>query len=325
MRAILRDDYGSAGVLKLEDVDRPTPREDEVLLRVHASSINMGDRLLMRGVPYVMRLALGFPRPRRRGLGQDVAGRVEAVGSKVADWVVGDEVYGEVTFGQTWAEYVVAPTEKLARKPGNITLLEAGTVPLAGVTALQALRDHGRVQSGQRVLINGGSGSVGSYAVQIARAFGAEVTAVCSGRNADRARKLGATHVIDYTKQNFAEEKEPFDVLLDIAGSRPLSECLKVVKPRGAYVVVAGFIDDPWLQPLLRPLWIAVRGLFAKQRVVVVMAKPSRQDLDALTELIEAGKVVPAFESQCELAELPTVMREIEARESRGKVAVKVA
>ena len=205
MRAIVRDRYGLANVLKLRQIDPPNVGADEVLLRVHGSSINMGDRLMMRGEPYVMRLALGLFRPRSRGTGQDVAGRVEAVGARVTDWTVGDELYGEVTGGQTWAEYVAAPAKVLARKPSSITFAEAGALPVAAMTALEAVRDHGRVQPGQRVLVNGGSGSVGSYVVQIARAAGAEVTAVCSGRNAERAQGLGAAHVIDYTLQDFTQ------------------------------------------------------------------------------------------------------------------------
>lgn len=325
MQAIVRDTYGTADVLELQEIERPLVGDDEVLLRVHSSSVNMGDRLILRGEPYVLRLALGLFRPRSRGMGQDVAGRVEAVGSKVKDWAVGDELYGQVTFGAAWAEYVAAPAELLARKPGSVELGDAGALPVAAMTALEAVRDHGRVQPGHRVLVNGGSGGVGSYVVQIARALGAEVTAVCSAEGADRARELGATHVIDYRKQDFTEGAERYDVLLDVAGRHPLTRCLSVVKPEGTYVAIGGPVEDPWLRPLLRPLWIWLRGAFAKQRVVVFVAKASRESLDALTELLDAGKIVPAFETRCALAELPEAMRALEARELRGKVVVEVA
>ena len=324
MRAIVRDSYGSAEVLKLEEVDAPTVGDEQVLLRVHGSSVNVGDRLLMRGEPYLLRLAFGLRRPRSRGVGQDVAGRVEAVGSKVTDLKVGDEVYGEVSGGGCWAEQVVAPARVLARKPANVALAEAGALPMAAVTALQAVRDHGRVQPGQRVLVNGGSGGVGSYVNQIARAFGAEVTAVCSARNADRARALGATHVIDYATHDFTAGADPYDVLLDVAGTRPLSECLRVVKPKGTYVAVGGPIEDPWLKPILRLLRIMARGLFASQRVVVFVNKPGRENLDALTALVEAGKVAPAYDSDCDLAELPAAMGGLDRGERRGKVLVRV-
>ncbi len=320
MKAIVRDRYGID--LNLVDIDRPTPADDQVLLRVHGSSVNMGDRLMMKGTPYLMRFGTGLLRPRQRGLGMDVAGTVEAVGSGVSDWEIGDEVYGEVTSGETWAEYAVAPAVKMARAPAGVPLEEAGALPAAAMTALQAVRDHGRVQPGQRVLVNGGSGSVGSYVVQIAAADGAEVTAVCSARNAQRARDLGAAHAIDYATEDFLQTDEPYDVLIDIAGSRPLGATLKVVDPDGIYVTVGAPMDDPWFRPLARLAWSSTRGTFARQRVVVYVTDVSRESMEAISELIAAGNLVPAYDSRCSLRELPTAMRELEAGERRGKVLI---
>ncbi len=322
MQAIVRDSYGID--LKLEEVDSPSPADDQVRIRVHSSSINMGDRLMMKGTPYVMRLGTGLFRPRQRGQGMDVAGTVEAVGADVTEWKVGDAVYGEVTGGAAWAEVAVAPAAKLARAPVGVPLEEAGSLPVAAMTALQAVRDHGQVQAGQRVLVNGASGSVGSYVVQIAAADGADVTAVCSTRNAERARELGAAPVIDYATEDFLQTDEPYDVMIDIAGSRPLGASLKVVKPEGIYVTVGAQMDDPWIRPLARLLWSSIRGTFAKQKVAVFVTDVNRQSMDALSELIEGGKLVPAYESRCTLEELPTAMRELEAGERRGKVLITV-
>lgn len=197
-------------------------------------------------------------------------------------------------------------------------------MPLAAVTALQAVRDGGRVRSGQRVLVKGGAGSVGSYAVQIARALGAEVTAVCSGASSERVRELGAAHVIDYTQEDFTRAAVPFDVLIDVVDNRALPQCLGILKPQGTYVAVGMEIDDPWIKPLLRRLWTMIRGLFAKQRVVMSITKPGRESLDALTEMIEAGTIAPAFTSRCELAELPAAVRDLETGSRRGKVVVAV-
>lgn len=320
MQAIVRDHYGID--LKLEDVDTPAVGDGQVLLRVHGSSVNMGDRLMMKGTPYVMRFGTGLFGPRQHGQGMDVAGTVEAVGPDVTEWNVGDALYGEVTGGAAWAEYAAAPAEKLARAPEGVPLEEVGALPVAAMTALQAVRDHGKVQAGQRVLVNGGSGSVGSYVVQIADALGAEVTAVCSAANADRARKLGAAHVIDYATDDFLQTDEPYDVMIDIAGSRPLGASLKGVKPDGVYVTVGAQMDDPWIRPLARLMWSSIRGMFARQKVVVFVTDVGRESLDALSELIEAGELVPAYDSRCTLAELPDAMRELEAGTRRGKLLI---
>lgn len=324
MNAIVRDRYGDGEVLDLEAVDRPVAGKGQVLVRMAGSSVNMGDRLLLRGWPYLFRLALGILGPRKGGLGQDLAGRVEAVGAGVIDLAVGDEVYGEVTGGSTWAEYAVGPAKRLARAPRGVPLVEAGAIPLAATTALQAVRDHGRVGPDHRVLVVGGSGSVGSYAVQIAAALGAEVTAVCSAVNAERARRLGARHTVDYATEDFTRAGEPYDVLIDVAASRPLAECLGVVRPGGTYVAVGLPMEDPWLRWLFRLLGTALQGWFAKQRVVTCLAKPGREPLDALTALVEEGRIAPAYDSRCSLAELPAAMRQLDAGERRGKVLVEV-
>ena len=325
MRAIVRDRYGPADGLKLVETDPPSPGDDDVRLRVRGSSINMADRLVMKGTPYILRFTTGLFRPKQPVMGSDVAGVVESVGANVTEWAVGDELYGDSEFAGTWAESVVVPAERLARAPANVPLAEAGAIPLAAMTALDAVREHGRVKPGQRVLVNGGSGSVGSYVVQLARAAGAEVTAVCSARNADRARELGAAHVVDYAREDFvASAAEPWDVLLDVAGSRPLKECLKVVKRDGTFVAIGGPVDGRWLKPLLRPMGMMIRGLFAKQRVVVFVSTPTRAKLDALREMVEANEIRPAFDSECELADLPAVMGEVERGDRRGKVLVRV-
>ncbi len=326
MQAIIRDRYGSADVLRLADVNTPSIGDDEVLVRVRASSMNAGDRFVMRGEPYVMRCLLGLRRPKARGLGQDVSGTIEAVGPNVTEWQPGDEVFGEVEFGQTWAEYAVAPAEVLARKPANLSFVEAAALPVAAMTALQAVRDHGQVRPGQRVLVNGGSGSVGSYVVQLAKAAGAVVTAVCSAAHLDRAVEFGAADVIDYRSEDYTQLGRTWDVVLDVAGSRTLRENRAVLEADGTYVAIGSPVDDPWIRPLLRLAYLSIAGrLSKKQRVVVFVAKPGRESLDSLTRMIDAGDLKPAYAERCTLAEVPTMMSAVEAGHTRGKVVVAVA
>lgn len=325
MRAIVRDDYGPASVLQLEDIERPPLGDDQVLIKVRASSMNAGDRLMMLGEPYALRLVTGLRRPKSRGMGQDVAGVVEAVGAGVTDWVVGDEVFGEVTFGHTWAEYAVAPAKVLARKPSGLSFEEAASLPVAAVTALQAVRHEGRIEPGQTVLVNGGSGSVGSYAVQLARIAGGVVTAVCGAAHADRARELGASEVIDYRTQDYTRLDRTWDVILDVAGSRTLAQNRRVLSERGTYVSVGASIDNPWLGPIPRFVYMALVGLFSKQRIAILVASPGREHLTALTELVDRGSLVPAFEERCTLDEVPRLMTASENGKTRGKVVVSVA
>jgi len=320
----VRDAYGAPDVLRLEDVDEPTPGDDEVLVRVHASSINAGDRLLLRGEPRLMRPMTGIRRPRRRGMGQDVAGRVEAVGPAVTDLRPGDEVFGEITLGAAWAELATAPAARLARKPGALSFEAAATLPVAGVTALQAVRDHGRVRAGQSVLVHGASGGVGGYVLQIARAFGAEVTAVCRPRHLDRARELGAAHVVDATNEDFTREGRRYDVLLDVAGGRSLAECRRVLTPRGTYVSIGGPVGRWGFDFLGRLLHRVVVGAFARQRLVGFVTSPRRESLDTLAELAEAGRLVPTYGRRCKLSEVPDAIRSLEAGREAGKVVVRV-
>jgi len=248
MRALVQPEYGSADVLRLEEVETPEIGDEEVLVRVHAASVSKGDVHLVTGKPYVVRLMFGLRRPKYRVAGQNVAGTVEAVGRSVTTLRPGDEVYGQVTCG--FAEYVRARADQLAPKPARLTFEEAAAMPDSGMTALQALRDAGGLQVGQRVLINGASGGVGSFAVQIAKAMGAEVTAVCSTRHVDRVLSLGADEVIDYTKEDFARRTGHFDVMLDLVGNRSLAECKGVLKERGTFVSCAGSPEGMWLGPI---------------------------------------------------------------------------
>src|SRR6266849_1828883 len=238
MQAIAQDRYGSPDVLKLREVDKPQPLDGEVLVRVHAAAVNTADWIALTGRPYAARLAFGFFRPKLRIPGIAMAGRVAAVGKTVTQFKAGDEVFGEVH--SAYAEYVCVAADRIGSKPTNLTFEQAAAVPLAGITALQGLRDKARVQPGHKVLINGASGGVGTFAVQIAKALGADVTAVCSTRNVDIARSLGADHVIDYMREDFTQSKMRFDTILDLAGSRPLSDCMRLLTPNGVYVASVG-------------------------------------------------------------------------------------
>ncbi len=324
MRQVGREDYGMADAVTVREVPIPEPAPDEVRIRVHGSSVNKGDLLVMAGKPYVMRLALGLRAPRSFGLGQDVAGVVSAVGDGVTTWQVGDAVFGELTLGAAWADEVVAPADRLARAPENVPLAEAGALPVAALTAWQAVQDEGRIETGDRVVVNGGSGSVGSYVVQLAKALGAHVTAVVRAHHADRARALGADAVIDSDAEDFTATDTPYDVCIDVAGSVPMSRGLRGVKPAGRYVVVGGPTDDPWLRPLLRPFAWMIRGAFASQRVAVFIAKPTPERLAELAASVEAGRVTPLFDSRCTLDELPQALAELESGDRRGKVLVEI-
>lgn len=325
MRAITRTTYGGGEALQVTEQAIGEPGEGEVRLRVHGSSVNKGDRLVLAGEPYVMRLMLGMGAPNAKGMGQDVSGVVEAVGAGVTDWKVGDAVFGEITFGSCWAEQVIVSADKLAKAPTSIPLDEVGTLPVAALTALQAVRVQGGVTAGQRVLVNGAAGSVGAYAVQIAAARGAEVTGVCSAKSAARVRELGAAHTIDYAAENFTETDAPYDVLIDIAGTHSFKHNLRAVKPDGVLVVVGGPVDDPWLTPVLRPLVLMLRGLFVRQRVAVFVSAPSRGLLEELAGMVDDGKLTAAYESACALDALPGAVAELDAGVRRGKVFVRVA
>ncbi len=325
MRQVGRERYGPASAVMLHDVPVPEPGPGEVRVRVHGSSVNKGDRLVMSGTPYVMRLALGLCSPRSFGLGQDVAGVVSAVGEAVTGWKIGDAVYGELTLGTAWSDEVVARADSLAPAPANVPLTESGSLPVAALTAWQAVRDEGRIELGDRVVVNGASGSVGSYVVQLAKALGAHVTAVVRAHHADRARALGADAIVDADSQDFTATDTPYDVCIDVAGSVPMSRGLRAVKPEGTYVVVGGPTTDPWLWPLLRPLLWMIRGALSSRRVAVFVAKPTPERLAELARWVEAGRVTPLFDSRCTLGELPRALAELESGDRRGKVLVEVS
>ncbi len=328
MKAIVQDKYGSPDdVLELRDIDKPVAMDDEVLIRVHAASVNTADRVLMTGIPYIARPTFGIFKPRRKTLGLDAAGRVEAVGINVSQFQPGDEVFTELPgfeFG-TFAEYVcVSEQNALAPKPANLSFEEAAAVPLAAITALHGLRDLGEIQPGQKVLINGASGGVGTFAVQIAKALGAEVTGVCSTTNADMVRSLGADHVIDYTQTDVIHSGQRYDVMLDMVGNHSLSACRRMVKPMGTYVSGAGQVKRRWLGPTTRLLRMLVISPFVSQKMVTINPPPTKADLVVLKGLVEAGKVTPVIDRSYPINETAAAMAHIGAGHARGKIVVTV-
>ncbi len=322
MKALVQHAYGSPDHLRLEEVETPTPRADEVLVRVRAASVNHADVALTLGEPLVMRLALGLRRPRVRIRGRDVAGVVESVGRDVTRFRPGDEVFAESTTG-TFAEYTRVPERRLARKPENLTFEQAAAVPLAGVTALQALRDRGSVQPGQRVLVNGASGGVGTFAVQIAKALGAEVTGVCSTRNVDLVRALGADHVVDHRHHDVTRSDARHDVILDNVGNHSLASLVSVLTPQGVLVLSNG-TGGRVLGPLGRYAGAMVRSPFVGPRLRVHAARPDGDDLAALGRMIEAGEVTPAVESIRPLDEVPQVICDLLEHHARSKIVITV-
>jgi NADPH:quinone reductase-like Zn-dependent oxidoreductase len=321
MRAIVQDTYGSADVLRLARITPPEIAEDEVLLHVHAAGLDRGTWHLMTGRPYLLRLVSGIRRPKNPVPGVDVAGTVVAVGSAVTRFSAGDEVFG---FGKgSFAEYAVAPEGKLARKPVNATFEQVAVVPVSAATALQALCDVGHVESGQQVLIIGASGGVGSYAVQLAKAFGAEVTGVGSTTKLDLVRSLGADHVIDYTRDDFADGEHRYDLILDIGGNPALSRLRRALTPTGTAVIVGGE-EGGNLTGMNRQLRALALSPFVRQRLTMFIAKQRSRDLERLTELIDAGKVTPSIDRTYPLDQVPEAMRHLEAGKARGKVAITI-
>jgi NADPH:quinone reductase-like Zn-dependent oxidoreductase len=323
MKAILYDEYGSPDVLELKDIDKPVVEDNEVLVRVHAASVNPYDWHFLTGLPYFMRMTSGLKPEEATVLGADMAGQVEAVGKNVTRFQPGDDVYANVETGGC-AEYIAFTEELLGLKPGNLTFEQAAAVPLAASTALQGLRDHGQIQPGQMVLINGASGGVGTYAVQIAKTLGAEVTGVCSTRNVDIVRSIGADHVIDYTEEDFTQGAQRYDLMLDLVGNHSPSECKRVLNPEGVYVASFGQPEHRWLGPLAQLLRMLVLSRFVSQKMVLFTAHPSREDLQLLTELIEAGKVTPIIDRTYPLSETPEAIRYLEEGHARGKIVITV-
>jgi len=323
MKAIVRDQYGSAEGLQLREVPMPEMAEDEVRVRIHAAGLDRGVWHVMAGLPYLVRIVgYGLRRPKKLTLGLDFSGVVQRVGSKVSGLKPGDRVFGLCK--GSFAEYAVARVEKIARMPANASFEQAAAVPVSALTALQALRDHGRLKAGQRVLIVGASGGVGTFAVQLAKAFGATVTGVCSGSKLEFVRSLGADEVIDYTRTPITELKARFDLVLDIGGNRPVSQLRRVLTDHGTLVMVGGEDGDRWTGGLGRQLGAMLVSPFIRQRLVPMMARENSQDLETLAGLIEAGAIVPAVDRVCALAEVPSAMRDLEQGRVRGKVVVTV-
>jgi len=321
MKAVVYCDYGSADVLELEDVERPTPADDQVLVRVHAASLNPLDWHYMRGTPYIMRLEAGLRKPKVIRLGVDFAGTVEAAGARVTRFKRGDQVFGGRT--GALAEYVTVREDgAVALTPASLTFEQAAAVPIAGVTALQGLRDKGKLEPGQKVLINGASGGVGTFAVQIAKAFGANVTGVCSTRNVEMVRSLGADQVVDYTKADFTRNGERYDVMLDNVGNHSLSASRRVLAPKGKYVMVGGSNDAKWLGPLGRVISAAVVSRFVSQDMGFFLANLNQADLTILADLMQAGKVTPVIDRRYKLSEVPAAIRYLEEGHARGKVVI---
>jgi NADPH:quinone reductase-like Zn-dependent oxidoreductase len=317
MKAIVYHKYGSPNVLKLEEVEKPTPQDNEVLVKVHAASVNAADWHILRGKPFLVRLmGFGLLKPKNKILGSDIAGRVEAVGRNVKQFQPGDEVFGDIRGG--FAEYVCAREDALVLKPANISFEEAATVPVSAVTALQGLRDKGQIQPGQKVLINGASGGVGTFAVQIAKSFGAEVTAVCSTRNVDMVRSMGADQVIDYTQEDFTQNGQRYDLILAANGYHPISDYKRALSPKGIYVMTGGSMAQMFEAMLLGP-WLSRNG---SQKMGNLLAKPNQKDLVFVKDLLEAGKVVPVIERRYPLSQVAEAIRYLEAGHARGKVVI---
>ncbi len=322
MKAITQDRYGSADVLELRDMDTPVVGDDDVLLRVLGASLFIGDWHIMTGLPYLGRMAFGLRAPNAHVRGQDVAGRVEAVGGNVTTFHVGDEVYG--TCDGSFAEYATARPGKLAPKPANLSFEQAATVPTTGCTALQGLRDAGKIRPGQKVLIIGAAGGVGSFAVQIATALGAHVTGVCSTAQMDLVRSIGASEVIDYTRDDFAETGQRYDLILDTAGNRSVSHLRRALAPQGTLVIGGGEGGGRWFGGIHRQLGAMLLSPFVRQKLGTFIAKPNGDDLLVLTELIEAGKVTPVIGKTYPLRDVPEAIRHLEDGHARGKVVITV-
>jgi NADPH:quinone reductase-like Zn-dependent oxidoreductase len=324
MNAIVQERYGSTDVLELQDVETPVAGRDEVLLQVQAAGVDQGVWHVMAGLPYMIRMmGYGLRAPRDRIRGMDVAGRVEAVGTNVTEFRRGDEVFG--TCQGSFAEYACARRDTVALKPANLTPEQAAAVPISGCTAVQALRDKGKVRPGHRVLIIGAGGGVGTFAVQLAKAFGAEVTGVCSTAKVDLVKSIGADHAIDYTREDFTDGRERFDVILDTAGNRSLSRLRRALARRGTLVIVGGEGGGKWTGGFERQVLQApIVSLFVEQKLRPVIATAGSEDLDALKALIEAGEVVPVVDQTYPLREVPDAIRYMRAGHARGKLVIAI-
>ena len=324
MQAIVYHRYGSPDVLELQEIPKPTPAKGQVLIRVHAASVKPYDWHFLRGTPSFIRLFIGMHRPKFPRLGADVAGVVEAVSDKVAPFKPGDAVFG--TAKGSFAEYACAAASQLAVKPQEISFEQAACLPIAGITALQGMRDKGKVQTGQTVLINGAAGGVGTFAVQIAKSLGARVTGVCSTRNVELLRSIGTDEVIDYTREDFAYSAQRYDLLFDLVGNRSLADCLRTVQPRGTYIACGGGGPDRSTMDLFEGmLQNAVRSRFASQKMPGLLAKINHEDLAILADLVQRGTVIPVVDRTYSLREIAEAVRHVESGHFRGKVVIAVA
>src|SRR6266480_4465878 len=323
MKAIVYCDYGLTN-LKLENIEKPTPNDDQILVRVRAASVNPYDWHFIEGTPYIMRMmGVGLRKPKDTQLGVDFAGTVEAIGKNVTQFKPGDEVFGGR--GGAFAEYVCPRANRaVTLKPANVTFEQAASVNIAGITALQAIRDKGNVQAGQKVLINGASGGVGTFAVQIAKSFGADVTGVCSTRNVDLVRSLGADHVIDYTKEDFAKGEQRYDVILDNVPNHSLSECRRILNPKGKYIMIGGGgpNDSRWVGPFGRVIHALLVSPFISQKMGMMMADANQKDLTVLGDLMQSGKVKPVIDRTYKLSQVPAAIAYLEQGHARGKVVI---
>ncbi len=325
MKAIVYCDYGAADVLRLADIEKPTPDDNQILVKVRAASVNPLDWHFMLGKPYLMRAQAGLRKPKITQLGVDFSGTVEAVGKNVTQFKAGDDVFGGRT--GSFAQYLCVRADRaVVPKPASLTFEQAASLPIAAITALQALRDRAQVQPGQKVLINGASGGVGTFAVQIAKTFGAEVTGVCSTRNLEMVRSLGADHVVDYTKEDFTKSAEKYDAILDNVGNHALLDCRRVLKPKGRFVLIGGGGPNKgnWLGGLSRALDALLLSPFVSQDMGMFLADMNPKDLAVLGELMQSGKVKPVIDRSYPLSELPAAIRYLEEGHARGKVVITV-
>jgi len=322
MKAIVYRCYGSSDVLEFEDIEKPTLADDEVLVKVIAASVNPLDWHFMRGTPYFLRLMTGVGAPDFTGLGVDFAGTVEAVGRSVKRFKPGDDVFGGAN--GSFAEYVtVHESGALALKPSEVTFEQAASTPIAAITALQALRDIGKLEPGQKVLINGASGGVGTFAVQIAKSFGAEVTGVCSTRNKEMVLSIGADHVVDYKQEDYTESGKKYDLVLDMVGNHTLLENRQVLEPEGTFIIVGGAKGN-WIGPIMGPIKALLLSPFVDQEFVMILAEQRADDLVVLGELIQSGAMTPVFDSRYPLSEVPAALRHSEDGHASGKIIINI-
>jgi NADPH:quinone reductase-like Zn-dependent oxidoreductase len=324
LKAIVRDTYGSPDVLELTDIDKPEPGDDEVLLRVHAASVNPAGWHILRGAPYIARIEFGLRKPKDRVLGCDVAGHIEAVGKNVTMLQPGEEVFGSPFMHGlgAFAEWVCISEDLLAPKPAALSFEQVAAVPLAALTALQGLRDQGRIEPGHKVLIIGASGGVGTFAVQIAKSFDAEVSGVCSTRNVEMVRALGADHVIDYTQEDFTQSGQKYDLIFQLAGTLSPSECRSALSTNGTLLISSGESEGRWIGPVDRVIKGLVLSGFVSQKMASFTVKPNREDLQLLKQFIEDGTLTPEIDRTYPLAQVPEAIRYLEEGHARGKVVI---